>query len=639
MKSPILVVCFLIIGLKATAQILPPYLPSFGLLAWYPFNGNAHDESGNGNHATPVAVISSPDRMGHPNASYHFDGIESNVTSLDSFFHLNMPNYTISCWSSSDTLNNYHNYNNNQTIVNSCPHHGFAIAYNWGHSYKYSVLEASGPSSPVWDILPGAWYTVSADSVNVRVWDHLVFMKLNDTGYRFYINGVLDTHFHSSVLPLNRYCKISMGRTDTAILPAETFWGNLDDFGFWTTALSDSEIVNLYFAITGDTIVCTGASGTLSTFVTGGLWACGSSGIVTINPSSGHFTGISPGTAIITYSIGGLTAHFPVTVTPGPGIDSVVSTRMVCTGDSFSVSGSVPGGIWSVSNPDVSLSAGGNAVAVSSGIDTVFYSYATGCGMTHELNIVTVNPIPIVDPIMGAASVCYPLEMPIFFTDSTPGGTWSHSNVFDSLSSSGALTVRVTGTDTIVYTVTGPCGFAVSTHVLYILTSPVLSAIAGPAYVCVGYSATLSELFTGGIWEISNTAASINSSGEIIGLTPGLDTVTYLATNICGTSYEEKPIIIYSAFECDSVLSSPQIESILPNIKTYPNPVKSIFIISQVCKDWDVQIYNTLGQLLQSRKCQSEQEFFEIGSLPAGIYTVFVSIPNGQTIHQRFLKE
>lgn len=31
------------------SQTLPDYLPSNGLVAWYPFNGNANDESGNGN--------------------------------------------------------------------------------------------------------------------------------------------------------------------------------------------------------------------------------------------------------------------------------------------------------------------------------------------------------------------------------------------------------------------------------------------------------------------------------------------------------------------------------------------------------------------------------------------------------------
>jgi hypothetical protein len=36
----------------AQAQTLPPYLPANGLVGWWPFNGNANDESGNGNNGT-----------------------------------------------------------------------------------------------------------------------------------------------------------------------------------------------------------------------------------------------------------------------------------------------------------------------------------------------------------------------------------------------------------------------------------------------------------------------------------------------------------------------------------------------------------------------------------------------------------
>ena len=32
--------------------LLPNYIPADGLIAWYPFNGNANDESGNGNNGT-----------------------------------------------------------------------------------------------------------------------------------------------------------------------------------------------------------------------------------------------------------------------------------------------------------------------------------------------------------------------------------------------------------------------------------------------------------------------------------------------------------------------------------------------------------------------------------------------------------
>ena len=42
--------------------VLPDYLPANGLMAWYPFNGNATDESGNGNDGTNYGASLSSDR-------------------------------------------------------------------------------------------------------------------------------------------------------------------------------------------------------------------------------------------------------------------------------------------------------------------------------------------------------------------------------------------------------------------------------------------------------------------------------------------------------------------------------------------------------------------------------------------------
>jgi hypothetical protein len=59
-----------------------------GLVAYYPFNGNATDESGNGNHGTVVDAKPTADRDGIPNRAYNFDGVGDHIncgddTSLD----------------------------------------------------------------------------------------------------------------------------------------------------------------------------------------------------------------------------------------------------------------------------------------------------------------------------------------------------------------------------------------------------------------------------------------------------------------------------------------------------------------------------------------------------------------------------
>ena len=44
-----------------------------GLVAYYPFNGNANDESGNGYNGTVYGATLTYDRFGNPNSAYSFN--------------------------------------------------------------------------------------------------------------------------------------------------------------------------------------------------------------------------------------------------------------------------------------------------------------------------------------------------------------------------------------------------------------------------------------------------------------------------------------------------------------------------------------------------------------------------------------
>ena len=64
--------------------------------AWYPFNGNADDESGNGYDGIVNGATLCPDRFGTPDSAYCFDGDDD---------HIEVPNYpsvttdvTIAAW-------------------------------------------------------------------------------------------------------------------------------------------------------------------------------------------------------------------------------------------------------------------------------------------------------------------------------------------------------------------------------------------------------------------------------------------------------------------------------------------------------------------------------------------------------------
>ncbi len=48
-----------------------------GLVAYYPFNGNANDASGNGYDGVVNGATLAPDSGGKPNSAYYFDGSSS----------------------------------------------------------------------------------------------------------------------------------------------------------------------------------------------------------------------------------------------------------------------------------------------------------------------------------------------------------------------------------------------------------------------------------------------------------------------------------------------------------------------------------------------------------------------------------
>jgi len=50
-----------------------------GLVAYYPFNGNANDESGNGNNGTVNGATLTSDRFGNANSAYSFDGVNMRI--------------------------------------------------------------------------------------------------------------------------------------------------------------------------------------------------------------------------------------------------------------------------------------------------------------------------------------------------------------------------------------------------------------------------------------------------------------------------------------------------------------------------------------------------------------------------------
>ena len=85
---------------------VPSYVPTNGLVGWWPFNGNANDESGNGNNGTVNGATLTTDRFGNSNGAFSFNGVNSYISVQDSnTLHQNV--FTISSWVNGDEYNGF----------------------------------------------------------------------------------------------------------------------------------------------------------------------------------------------------------------------------------------------------------------------------------------------------------------------------------------------------------------------------------------------------------------------------------------------------------------------------------------------------------------------------------------------------
>ena len=215
-----------------------------GLVAFYPFTGNAIDSSGNGYNGTVINATLTNDRFGKSNSAYYFNGTSSFIDVTAKFFDNGWENATISVWFNTAT-NQSVVYGGGQTIVNTNCFNGFALGYSYLANKRIYVYKNSNQTVS-WDILKNDVFNFT--SVNLNTWYFLTIVKSGLT-YTYYINGQLDKTITSSITPLvNNMYPLRIGGVITP-LPTdnrELFTGNIDDIRIYNKALTQSDITYLY---------------------------------------------------------------------------------------------------------------------------------------------------------------------------------------------------------------------------------------------------------------------------------------------------------------------------------------------------------------------------------------------------------
>ncbi|MBS1525538.1 MAG: hypothetical protein JST19_07805, partial [Bacteroidetes bacterium] len=256
----------------------------------------------------------------------------------------------------------------------------------------------------------------------------------------------------------------------------------------------------------------------------GGTWTSSSSAVAGIASASGIVTGVSSGTATISYTLGTLGAgcYTTATVTVNPNPSAITGTTVVCVGNTTTLSDPTGSGSWTSSNSTIAPVGISSGVVTggAAGTATITYTASSGC---FALTTVTVQSATA---ISGTLTVCAGTATTL--TNSSPGGTWSSSNTSVATvgSVSGIVTGVSAGTATITYTLTGGCYV---TAVVTVNAPP--AAITGPNFICPGGNVILSNTTGGGTWTSSNTGvATIDPvTGGVTGVATGTTVITYNA--------------------------------------------------------------------------------------------------------------
>lgn len=224
--------------------------PSDGLVAWYPFNGNTNDTSGNNLNGNVIGATLTTDRNNNANTSYDFDyanasfGKQNDEITIPYSSLMNVSNITISLWL---YPRSYYWSGNAQdptsTIINRFQKGGSTPnGQTWGIIFNQTsvtgfIVGSNGT---------GGESTVTNTPLALNQWHHIT-MTYDGSQIKLFLNGVLtSTQNYTGAMNISGNSAISIGESNQA----NGYWyhtdGKIDNVGIWNRALTISEIQQLY---------------------------------------------------------------------------------------------------------------------------------------------------------------------------------------------------------------------------------------------------------------------------------------------------------------------------------------------------------------------------------------------------------
>ncbi len=372
----LLFISILFASMQALAQI-PSYVPVYGLLSYFPLDGNGNDANGNANSLTNYGAVPTTDRFNNANAAFSFNGSTQYLINNTPNFIFN-PNstFTVSLW---------HNRNTSSVV-------GIPIMHATNAANNFIWIFQTGATNMQFGTnkQQAAWFWAQSTSTT-NVWTHIV-MVYNAGVMTLYKDNVLvaTTNFtHTGVTSTTLPLYIGRG------IGGNYFSGKIDDIGIWNRCLTTCEINDLFTASNSLTTVSAGPN----------LYAC-NGGTVTLNGTGANTYIWSPniqnGTTFTpsinqTYTLTGINANGcsawdqTDVLLQQFSIDAGAN-QSVCQGSSITLS-ATGASSYTWNNNVIN---GQSFVPSQGGYYTATAMSPEGCIAKDSL-LITLNPLPIVN--------------------------------------------------------------------------------------------------------------------------------------------------------------------------------------------------------------------------------------------------
>lgn len=203
-----------------------------GLIAYYPFYGNANDESANDNHGEVTNAILAEGVHGDTDGAYLFNGVDTYIT-VPSSASLNSPDtaLSMSVWVN---LNGYSEIGESFSPIlmrSDLPDNGFPYRLGIGTQTVFTAVNN-------WNNDVSLDTTLIFDS-----WQHLIVTYSPDT-VKFYLNNVLigEEAFATEIIPAE--LPLLIGKDTPGV--EEIFEGRTDELRLYNRALTSDKVGELY---------------------------------------------------------------------------------------------------------------------------------------------------------------------------------------------------------------------------------------------------------------------------------------------------------------------------------------------------------------------------------------------------------